>query len=72
MSFSISDTIGDVGMPSNRFLLLKERRIKVLADEDYFISLKKLERPFTRDPNYIKLALSVPDLNVLSVSKYPF
>lgn len=58
-------------IPSNRFLLLKERRMKVLSDEDYFLPLKRTPDNVNRDPNYISVALTIPDLDVVGVVRYP-
>lgn len=73
ISFSISDTsiITNNTPASNRFLLLKEKRVKVLAGEDYFLSEKRLNRTINRDPNVIRFDLSIPDLNVFNTWKYP-
>ena len=73
ISFSISDTITPLHyeLSSNRFLRLKEKRIKVLNDEDFFLSEKKANWAINRDPKNIKFTLSIPDLKVLNIWRYP-
>lgn len=74
LSFSIVDSgsLLNNEIPSNRFLLLNQKRIKVLSGEDYFIPLKERHTSITLDPSQVVFTLGVPGLEILSVSKYPF
>lgn len=73
ISFSVlnSPTGIDFNIPSNRFLLLKEKRIKVLSAEDFFLPLNKSKRDINKDPNHIDFALDIPKFNIIRQFKYP-
>jgi hypothetical protein len=73
ISFSVTESPEDLTnkISSNRFLLLKGRRIKVVSDEDFFIQLNKPSVFINSHPDRIYFILRIPGFEIIDMYRYP-
>ena len=74
ISFSVTqspDVLAKNKIASNRYFILKENRIKVVSDEDFFIQVHKPDGFINSHPRKIYFVLNIPGFEIIDKYSNP-